>query len=332
MHEIARNLRSVERFLLEPPISARFGEEIVAICDVSERGARFRHSAPLQTGAKAVIRIGAVPPAPALELEAVIVWTQQEGAGFVSGARTFGPPAPVQALLDILRRSRRAQRIEEMRSTERFLLSEALGGVFDGAPVAIEDLSARGARITLARELHRSETGVLRFEVTSAGLAVEVRATVMWSAMKSIATGVSPTWRAGLLVEEQPERLRLAIGSLTAAGRAAIDPHSLGLKIRILKARARQLADTVGAPEWTGIPAEQYLLVQGVREELKQNPEEAMHWYRRARLLIADPPPVARPIAGHPDALAVWEYLQRSLDPSIVARAFELRDEREPQP
>ena len=51
-----------------------------------------------------------------------------------------------------------------------------------------------------------------------------------------------------------------------------------------------------------------------------------MHWYRRARLIINDPATreVAPPIANHPDALAVWEYLDRSVDPSIVGRAFEL--------
>jgi hypothetical protein len=51
-----------------------------------------------------------------------------------------------------------------------------------------------------------------------------------------------------------------------------------------------------------------------------------MHWYRRARIVINDPNTrlVAPPIADHPDALAVWEYLDRSVDPSIVGRAFEL--------
>jgi hypothetical protein len=51
-----------------------------------------------------------------------------------------------------------------------------------------------------------------------------------------------------------------------------------------------------------------------------------MHWYRRARLVINDPATriAAPPIANHPDALAVWEYLDRSVDPTIVGRAFEL--------
>ena len=63
---------------------------------------------------------------------------------------------------------------------------------------------------------------------------------------------------------------------------------------------------------------------EGVREELRLNPEEAVHWYRRARVSINDPATraLAPPIADHPDALAVWEYLDRSIDPGIVSRAF----------
>jgi hypothetical protein len=91
-----------------------------------------------------------------------------------------------------------------------------------------------------------------------------------------------------------------------------------------MRARARQFAPTRSAADPSGIAPEQYLLIEGVREELRLNPDESMHWYRRARLVINDPATrqIAPMIADHPDALAVWEYLDRSLDPSIVGRAF----------
>ena len=51
-----------------------------------------------------------------------------------------------------------------------------------------------------------------------------------------------------------------------------------------------------------------------------------MQWYRRARTLIKDPATrsAAPAIADHADALEVWEYLDRSIDPSIIGRAFQL--------
>ena len=77
---VARNLRTSERFLLEPPISAQFGASPVAVCDISAKGARFRHGQPLEMGQKSVLRL-AIDGRPApLTLEAVVVWTQLDAA------------------------------------------------------------------------------------------------------------------------------------------------------------------------------------------------------------------------------------------------------------
>jgi len=320
MHEAAaRNLRTSERFLLEPPISAQFGTSPVAICDISAKGARFRHGQPLEMGQKSVLRLAIEGRSAPLTLEAVIVWTQLDAAvkgKFVSGVRTYAAAELVDGMLGHLRHTRRASRIEDLRATDRFDLSPLLDGEWNGFAVRIENLSARGARIETPNPLDAGATGTLRL------MNIEVTAEVAWSALKS----VNPAhYRNGLAIGEKSEQLRLAIGQLCENGRAALDTHSLGLKLKILRARARQLAPSYKTSP--GVPAEQYLLVQGVREELRLNPDEAMHWYRRARITIADPTTraAAPAIADHPDALAVWEYLDRSIDASIIGRAFELK-------
>jgi hypothetical protein len=331
MHEsAARNLRTAERFLLAPPLNATFGSAAVAVCDISEKGARFRHDKPLETGTKAVLKlaIDAVKAAP-LTLEAVIVWTQLDGTvpgRFVSGVRTYGPPESIQSLIAQLHASHRSNRIEELRSTDRFFLSPLMDGTFAGQKIRIENLSARGARIELPGDPLRGSSGMFRFLIPGSSMDVAVQAKVVWTALKAISGGVSLSYRAGLFINEKPELMRMAIGRLCELNRAALDTQSLRLKLKIIRARARQLAPKYREVESSGIPAEQYLLIQGVREELRLNPEEAMHWYRRARVVINDPSirTNAPPIADHPDALAVWEYLDRSVDPSIVGRAFEL--------
>jgi hypothetical protein len=315
----ARSLRTSERFLLEPPISAQFGTSPVAICDISAKGARFRHGQALEMGQKSVLRLAIEGRSAPLTLEAVIVWTQLDAAvkgKFVSGVRTYAAAELVDGMLGHLRQTRRANRIEDLRATDRFDLSPLLDGEWNGFAVRIENLSARGARIETPDHLAAGATGTLRL------INIEVAAEVAWSAVKS----VNPArYRSGLAISEKSEQLRLAIGQLCEIGRAALDTHSLGLKLKILRARARQLAPSYKTSP--GVPAEQYLLVQGVREELRLNPDEAMHWYRRARITIADPTTraAAPAIADHPDALAVWEYLDRSIDASIIGRAFELK-------
>lgn len=333
MHEAARNLRTAERFLLAPPLAARFGPTSVAICDISEKGARFRHEQPVDTGMKSMLQIAVEGRTAPVSLEATIVWSHTDPTWpgkFMSGVRTYGSPELVQTLITHLQSSSRTSRIEELRSTDRFYVLPLLTGTFDGESALVEDLSARGARVVLPHQPQRGAAGTLQFTVPESQIDVTVNGQVAWTMIKAI-TGdtkgsTTRTYRAGLFINEKPELLRLAIGHLCEMNRAAIDTQSLRLKLKIIRARARQMAPSYREIEASGIPAEQYLLIQGVREELRLNPEEAMHWYRRARLVINDPATraAAPPIANHPDALAVWEYLDRSVDPTIVGRAFEL--------
>ena len=320
----ARSLRTAERFLIEPPLTGKFGAGSVAVCDISLKGARFRHGHPVEMGQKAILRLTVEGKASPVQLEAVVVWTQTESASagkFVSGVRTYASPELFDGMLKHLQASKRTQRIEEMRGADRFYVAPFLNAEFDGHPVRIEDVSKAGARIESAHQVPIGTAATLKFGVPDTTVVAEVSGEIRWSDVKSL----DPTrYRAGMLLGDKPEMMRLAIGQLVESGRATIDTHSLSLKLRIIRARARQLAPE--SNEVSGVPAEQYLLVQSVREELRLNPDEAMHWYRRARLLIRDPKTrkAAAPIADHPDALAVWEYLERSIDPSIIGRTFEL--------
>lgn len=329
MHEAARNLRTAERFLLAPPLAARFGPATVAICDISEKGARFRHEQPVDTGMKSMLQIAMEGREKPVSLEATIVWSHADPSWpgkFMSGVRTYGSPELIRALIAHLQTSNRTSRIEELRSTDRFYVLPALTATFEGERAEVEDLSARGARVVLPHQPLRGTMGTLQFTVPESTIEVGVKGQVAWTMIKAITGSTTRTYRAGLFINEKPELLRLAIGHLCEMNRAAMDTQSLRLKLKIIRARARQMAPSYRDIEASGIPAEQYLLIQGVREELRLNPEEALHWYRRARLVINDPATraAAPPIANHPDALAVWEYLDRSVDPTIVGRAFEL--------
>lgn len=328
MQAATRSLRTAERFLLAPPLSANFLSAPVAVCDISAGGARFKHDKPLETGKKGVLKLTMDGRPSPLALEAVVVWTQADSGRpgkYVSGVRTYGPPEVIGALIAQLQTSKRSNRIEELRSTERFFVSPPLDARFGAATVAVENLCARGARVEMKSEPARGHADTLQFRVPQSELEVQVPAKVAWSSVKSI-RGDEKTYRVGLQVSAKPESMRLAIGLLCESTRATLDTQSLALKLKILRARARQAAPSFKSIEASGVPAEQYLLIQGVREELRLNPEEAMHWYRRARVIINDPKTreAAPGIFDHPDALAVWEYLDRTIDASLIGRAFNL--------
>ncbi|HEX7830486.1 MAG TPA: PilZ domain-containing protein, partial [Thermoanaerobaculia bacterium] len=189
MHDAVRNLRTAERFLLTPPLAAAFGATAVAVCDISAKGARFRHDAPIENGTKAVLRVVADGSASPASLEAVVVWTQPDPTmpgKFMSGARTYGAPEVMQSLLVQLQASQRTRRVEELRSTDRFYLSPSIAGDFDGQVAQIENLSARGARVELQIEPLRGSVATLRFPVPDSQLEVSVQGQVMWTAVKAI--------------------------------------------------------------------------------------------------------------------------------------------------
>jgi hypothetical protein len=327
MYEAAvKTLRTAERFLVKPALSGQFAGGAAMVCDVSVKGARFRHAHPLEMGQKSVLQFRIEGRQVPVHIEAVVVWTKSDPSlpgRFVTGVRTYADASLIDEILAQLQAEKRTTRIEELRSTDRFDVVPSLDGMWNAAPARIENLSARGARIETLGPLAPSANGILSFSVPGAALSVAVNASVAWSSMKSVDPS---TYRTGLFIDEKPELLRLAIGHLSEIGRASLDTISLGLKLKVIRARARQLAPSYPTEETYGIPTEQYLLIQCVREELRLNPDEAMHWYRRARLMIADPVTrsAAPAIADHPDALAVWEYLDRSIDPSIIGRTFQL--------
>jgi len=303
----ARSLRTAERFLIAPALNGRFASSPVLVSDISVKGARFRHANAVEMGQKSLLQV-AIEGLPPMNFEAVVVWTKADpltAGRFMTGVRTYVEPAVIDGVLTHLQGMKRTSRIEELRSTDRFDLLPSLEGEWNGADVRIENLSARGARIETPRPMASSSSGTLTFAV--AALKISVDAAVAWSSMKSVNPSM---YRSGLIIDE--------------AGVAILDTHSLALKLKVIRARARQLASH--AKEMSGVPTEQYLLIQCVREELRLNPDEAMHWYRRARMTIADPATrtAAPAIADHPDALAVWEYLDRTIDPSIIGRTFEL--------
>jgi len=311
-------------------MNATFGGVAVAITDLSIKGARFTHQAPIEAGSKSALKLTLEGrPAP-VSLDSMVVWTQveeseREGKRFVSGIRTYASPETVSRLLRELHEQQRSSRIEEFRAIDRFIIASPIEGEFSPVGRAqIHDLSARGARIESSSPLPKDAAGMLRFGVPRSNLEIALQARVVWCHVKRLGSPTENRYRMGLSIQEKPELLRSAIGHLCELSLATLDTHSLELKLKIMAARARKDASEYQAILASGIPPEQFLLVESVREELRANPEEAIHWHQKARggAKDAELRKIAGPIADHREAMAVWEYLDRTIDPSVIARSF----------
>src|SRR6185295_13969097 len=115
----------------------------------------------------------------------------------------------INAMIKQLQASNRTQRIEEMRSADRFYIAPFLNAEFDSKPVRIEDVSKRGSRIESNHKIPEGSAAMLRFAIPDTTVTAEVTGSVVWSAVKS----VDPIrYRAGVEITDKSEVMRLAIG------------------------------------------------------------------------------------------------------------------------
>lgn len=324
MEDTFHKPRSGERHLLVPAVAARFGEVGVSLKDISKRGARFRHDEPIEAGGKSVLQFAGVDTE-TVEVQALVVWTQPSGADesgrFDSGVKLFGDIDRVEKAIETFQREGRSVPIEECRRSSRFHFLKSHPGELRGCGlVRLEDLSSRGARVECLREITPATRSTLRYSVPDWPFEISVEGEVVWCHLKAIWSGGEKRYHAGLRVTERHELQRAAIGRFVELGLARQETRSLSLKQRIeaLAVRERMtLSD----------PGDRRIIIDAVRRQLGDDGGLRDRWFERARTSAAQLTirGQAGPIADHLEALAVWEYLDRSVDPSLVALAFGLR-------
>ncbi|MFA6955257.1 MAG: PilZ domain-containing protein [Thermoanaerobaculia bacterium] len=320
-----------ERFLLLPPLEAEFGSHRVVIGDISVSGVRLRHGEPVESGRKAMLRFRLEGESAPIVLECEVVWTQASLSAdlnerHVSGVRFHADRHLIERVVDRLTKSGRSHRVRERRFSDRFLVDQGLDGELEHVGVVrILDLASKGARVETPRPIEAGTSGIFRFPIPKSTFEVRAKAEVVWCRLWALWGPDEFHYHAGLRITERPELLRLAIGQLTELKHAVKDTSSLKLKLKI--ARAEQVGPAVEVDTVEdSIPGSEYFqLVQSVRALLAIPSEDSRYWHDLAARTVTMEDIRARtgPITGKLDQIAVWEYLDRTLDPSIVALAFE---------
>ncbi|HEV7920686.1 MAG TPA: hypothetical protein VGR02_07835 [Thermoanaerobaculia bacterium] len=209
--------------------------------------------------------------------------------------------------------------IEEQRTTERYIAVEPIDGSFGAASITVLNLGGTGAQVAHAQPLRLGTKGRLLFR--RGGVQVAVQALLLWSHLSRTPNSEGKyLYQSGLRIDDAGD-FPTALRSLLDDGAVRRDLDSLERKRRRLleKEHERNQLPKVIQPE---VSAEQVLLVQHARERLRANPEEATRWYNRAKFA---PDGVPEHIPHREDVLAVWEYLERTVDLGTIIRVFEKR-------
>ena len=214
--------------------------------------------------------------------------------------------------------------VEETRNRVRYLVRGTLTGFFGQVDVSVCDLSHTGIQL--------EHTAPLRVGTRARGAIVHQKQPTAFHAVitrSKLSTTAGPAgkllYRSGARFEEPGAALIDLIEQLLREGVLAEDPESLARKRAKLLARngpREQPAMRILRPV-IAIPADQLLLIRQARERLRANPEEARNWYNRIRFVEPEVAAVLARSSFRDEVLVVWEYLERTVELSIVAAAFE---------
>lgn len=320
-----------ERFLLLPPLEAEFGSNRVVVGDISVSGVRIRHGEPMEPGRRSALRFRLDGEASPIAVDCEVVWTQASLSAdlnerHVSGVRFRADGQLIERVVERLSRSGRSHRVRERRFSDRFLVEHGLEGDLESlGSVRILDLASKGARIETSGPVEVGTSALFRFPIPKSTFEVKVRAEAVWSRVWALWGGGEYRYHTGLRITERPELLRLAIGQLTELKLAIKDTSSLKLKLKIARAEQVGPAVEVDTVEDSLPGSEYFQLVQSVRALLALPNDEARYWRELALKTsrVDDIRARTGPITGKLEQIATWEYLDRTLDPSIVALAFE---------
>lgn len=211
---------------------------------------------------------------------------------------------------------------EELRAGDRFDLNPSLPGTFGAATVSVQNVGVRGVQVEHPDPLRLGLEARLAVAIPG-GEKVELRGRVVWSRLSRRPDAKGKyLYRSGIRFDEGVFFPPPVVGQLARAGIARLDQKSLDRKREALLRRDQErAAKATFVPQKREISPEQLLLVQHAREQLQMNATEAQKWYQRVRFS----PPVldGTQLPYRDDVVAVWEYLGRTVDIEIVARAFE---------
>jgi len=219
----------------------------------------------------------------------------------------------------------------ESRGTFRYVTHTPINGSFGSVAMVVRDLADNGVQIEHAEPLRVATKSRLAFAGAGSQI-LQMRGIVIWSRLSAVPNEAGKyLYRSGVRVDDEPEVLTHAIGQLLGKGLIYLDQQSLDRKREILaeKARAKgqmgQMRLQRPSQQMEGATPDQLLLIQHARERLRSHPEEALKWYNRAKYAL--PPEESRALdeggmRHKEDVLAVWEYLERSIELPVIAKAF----------
>lgn len=219
--------------------------------------------------------------------------------------------------------------VRDLRSSPRYVVRTCLSGTFGAADVEVCDISECGIQVRHNDSIRLGTAGRLTFSARGLEQRISLRGKIVWSHLAKTPrpTGRHPFYSGIRLDPAEQQLAHAAIQDLIRIGLATPDVDSLEAKRRRVmeKLASRRQGTATRQLYQTELSSDQVLMINHARERLRHNPDEARKWYMRAKFAAAEDSTRAReaPMHYREDVLAVWEYLERSVDLLTIVKVFE---------
>lgn len=208
----------------------------------------------------------------------------------------------------------------DFRRAPRFVVDPPIVGAFDGHEVYICNIGETGLQVEYPSKIPRGTFGVLRFSLPGSEKIIRLSGRTAWCRMvKKHKVLERIRYRIGVRIEGLSPFTIETLAQLLKAKLLRPEKDSMEKKRRLVQERARP-ADV--AAEVSLIPAPVTLddcivRVQSARALLSTDPGRTLVLGEEGMGGWSGPPPSL-------EMVAVWQFLNRSVDPAIVALIFEL--------
>jgi Tfp pilus assembly protein PilZ len=225
--------------------------------------------------------------------------------------------------------------VEESRSAKRYIIDPPLQASLGSATLTIIDAGETGVQAEHAVPVKLGATARLLVQIPGVSDPLKLEGRVVWSRLsKKPNEHGKYLYRSGIRVENAAETIRDAVEKLHARSQAEPDHLSLMKKETIRKEKQEKLLHPqmkMTMQKGPQIPTDQLLLIHQARERLQSQPDEAVKWYNRAKFSLTESgqqihhrdEETGQQIHHRDEVLAVWEYLERTIDINVIARAFD---------
>jgi len=205
--------------------------------------------------------------------------------------------------------------IKELRSGQRYVLDHPVSASFGATEVQIVNISTGGIQIIHPLPQRIGSSSRLWFRIQDTAVSTSGR--MIWSHLSKDENTGKTTYRSGIRIEDL--EFAAVVNSLVERAILKADSDSLDRKKKLLLEKEKRRSDkhmVKALPTESSLSSEQLLLIQHARERLRSNPNEAARLYQQARTADA-----AQDVRE--DAVAVWEYLERSIALGTITKVFE---------